>query len=158
MSGRPQTGLWSDDRHFFDRSGGSLLTEPNIKKPNPYRAPLMEAELSSTESSTPLTVVRRSSQWSLPVTVAFALLMPGSPVWLIRRDSTGFVWFAMLLGAIPFSLAFFGPFWGEVLFARTPYAETGLYPFLGSCVLVPAISVVKSIQTYEQFTSRGERD
>ena len=80
----------------------------------------------------------------LPVILLLAILVPGLSSSLIRRKPW---WCLCLAPIIPAAFAFFGPFWGEVLFRSSPkeWREFGLYPFLLTCGIVQATSIVLAL-------------
>jgi hypothetical protein len=75
--------------------------------------------------------------------VLIAALVPGLSSSLIR----GTVWRCLCLAPIiPIAFLFFGPLWGEVLFRSSPaWREFGLYPFVLTCLLVEAVSILLAL-------------
>lgn len=101
---------------------------------NPYAPPSTQTESLQLLSSRP-------RPWSTAAIVVFGVLVPGLPSLKMRRSAVGIYRFLVLLLMIPVGFAFFGPFWGEILFAGTTYAEAGLYPFVATCFITPVLSV-----------------
>ncbi|HEX8913439.1 MAG TPA: hypothetical protein VF796_13845 [Humisphaera sp.] len=78
-------------------------------------------------------------------TALVALAVPGLTSWLIRGRA-GAATFVLLTGGVVAAFLFFGPLWGEVLFAGSPaLQEAGLWPFLATCAGVAAASVLKGV-------------
>ena len=73
--------------------------------------------------------------------VLVGVVVPGLSSWLIR-GRRGAITCLGLCGGVGASFLFFGPFWGEVLFRGTRYKESGLWPFLATCVAVPIVGGV----------------
>ncbi len=101
---------------------------------NPYAPPSTQTDSLQLASSLP-------KPWSSAAIVVVGVLVPGLPSLMMRRSVAGLCRFLVLLLLIPVGFAFFGPFWGEILFAGTTYVEAGLYPFVATCVITPALSV-----------------
>ena len=84
----------------------------------------------------------------LAVTILVAIFIPGlASVLILGFKRRGWA-FAGLVSAIPATFVFFGPIWGEVLFADAGHRmrEVGLWPFLGCCAVTIATSVVLAIR------------
>ena len=87
--------------------------------------------------------------------ILIAFVIPGLPVWVMRRDWKGFIIFATVIAIVPLALLFFGPFWDLVLFDGTPYDQWGFYPFLATLVAVPCLSVLVSIKEHRKQRARN---
>lgn len=80
---------------------------------------------------------RKANALDAAIVVLLGLCVPGLPALIMKRPISGV---AMLL-AIPAAFAFFGPVWGEYLFAGTRFAEQGFYPFIVVLIATPCASV-----------------
>ena len=78
--------------------------------------------------------------------------IPGLGSLLIRGWKARGLSFLLLFFTIPISFYFFGPYWGQVLFAGTKYKGAGLLPFIVICVLVLIISVSLAYKDRKQLT------
>ena len=80
---------------------------------------------------------------SLPrwIILLIAIMVPGLPSVLIR-GRRGFVILLELWAVVVLAFFFFGPLWGDVIFAHTKLQEAGLWPFLATCVAVAMMSAV----------------
>ena len=101
---------------------------------NPYSPPSAQTDSLQLASSLPM-------PWSTAAIVVVGVLVPGLPSLMMRRSAAGIARFFVLLLQIPVGFAFFGPIWGEILFAGTAYVESGLYPFVATCFITPSLSV-----------------
>ena len=79
--------------------------------------------------------------------------MPGLAYWIMLRNRRGLVGFLTQFLAIPTAFLFFGPVWDIFLFRGTPYGQSGLYPFLGCCVVVPLASLLIAVRTKSRLDS-----
>ena len=93
-------------------------------------SPSRHRTLNSEEAATPAT-------WK----VLISFVVPGLGSLLLRGWEKRGLAFMLLFFAIPTAYLIFGPLWGEVLFSGSQYKETGLWPFLATCVVVPIISL-----------------
>lgn len=98
---------------------------------NPYASPASDL--------TPVSSRRESKANALDaaLVVLLGLCIPGLPALIMKRPISGI---AMLL-TVPAAFAFFGPFWGEYLFAGTRISEHGFYPFIVVLIATPLASV-----------------
>jgi hypothetical protein len=81
------------------------------------------------------------------VIVLVGLILPGLPSWLIRGRAGAAVFF-VCWGVLAAAFGFFGPLWGEVLFASAgkPWREAGLWPFLAICAATAVSSALLALQ------------
>lgn len=79
--------------------------------------------------------------WTSSAIWTIGLLGFGLPSLVMNPSFTTLVRFAFLIVAIPAAFMFFGPYWDQVLFEKTPYSEIGKYLFLATCCCVPLLSV-----------------
>ncbi|MCG8649076.1 MAG: hypothetical protein MI861_04550 [Pirellulales bacterium] len=127
----------------------------SVDSPNPYQSPTTVDEL------VPASSHRRATDkpWSVLQVVLLGLLIPGLPSALIGRSAAGMLKFLTLSLTIPFAFVVFGPLWGEVMFAGTPYTETGFYPFVATCLIVPPLSIAIGLndrrRTFQSSQSSG---
>jgi hypothetical protein len=115
---------------------------------NPYSPPISASAVSRQDKRVEATVP------SMLLVTAAGVVVPGLPALLMRRRISG----TFLLLAIPVSFLFFGPLWGLVLFAGTPYIEHGLYPFIAFAIATPVISVVQGLVLRRQMLATRASD
>ena len=85
------------------------------------------------------------------VIVLVAALVPGLSSSLIRRTP----WRCLCLAPIiPVAFLFFGPFWGKTCSARRRVAQFGVYPFVLTCIIVEAVSILLAIDDRKDAFAR----
>mgnify|MGYP001821825083 CR=1 FL=1 len=128
------------------KGGQSCQMTNDPESPNPYSPP---------EQDVLVELPSRSAAWTLSVgaTVTLGFLAPGVPLMMMKRWLAGLAW----LLAIPVAFAFFGPFWGLILFQGTAYSEVGLYPFLFVLCLTPIGSVIDCLATRERIRHQQDQ-
>lgn len=121
---------------------------------NPYQSPSCE-----TSNDGKLLVDENASHagWNLALIFIIGLAVPGLPSMLIRRDRVGLARMLVLAVSVPIGFIFFGPVWGEWLFANTQIREWGLYPFLILCVCVPILSVLFGVRDLSRARHNATR-
>ena len=82
--------------------------------------------------------------WSLLIAVA----VPGFASQLLGAAGGGRR-FATLSGTAVLSFVVFGPVWGELVFAGTPYANAGLIPFLVTWLATIVASVATAARDWQ---------
>ena len=111
-----------------------------FEKVNPYESP----RDAGPASLPPVTRKQPSVSWFAVILIGLAV--PGLAYWLVTRTERALLVFLAFLVAIPMSFLFFGPVWDMLIFAGTPYSQSGVYPFLGSLVLVPLLSLLLAVR------------
>jgi hypothetical protein len=83
-----------------------------------------------------------------------AVLVPGLASALIR-GLAGVLTMGVLWAAVVLAFIFFGPIWGEFLFRNSSLKEAGLYPFLGTCIVVELTSAGMALRDRRRVLDRG---